>query len=141
EARRRLTLVLETLAGRRGVAAACALLGVGESRFHALRARALRAALRGLEPRPAGPPGAPAGGGPPAGEAGRGGRAPRPGRGGAPRQAELEAEVRALRLDRRAARVREELALALPHLLRRPGRPKKTAAGGAGPCGRGRRRT
>jgi hypothetical protein len=121
EAKRRLTVVLETLAGRRSVAAACAMLNIGESRFHALRGRFLRVALDHLEPRPVGRPGQ-----------------------AAPddqQRTELEEEVRRLRVELRAARVREEIALALPHMLGRPGRPKKRAAQGIDACGRARRRT
>jgi hypothetical protein len=108
EARRRLALVLDTLAGRRGVAEAGLLLGVSGRQVHALRERMLRAALASLEPRPVGRPG-------------------RQRAGAEGRVAELEAEVRRLRLDLQAAQIREEIALALPHLLRRRGWAKKTS--------------
>jgi hypothetical protein len=94
-------------------------LGIGESRFHALRNRWLQQALELLEPRPIGRP---------------------------PHQADavaaqaelaaLETENRALREQLAAAEVQRELAEALPQVVhsadppqkkRRPGRP-----GGAG---------
>src|SRR5215472_10840565 len=56
QARLRLRVVLETLAGRRRVQEACQLLGIGTVRFHALRQTVLEAALAALEPRPAGRP-------------------------------------------------------------------------------------
>ena len=56
QARQRLRVVLETLAGRLRVQDACARLGIGEVRFHELRRTVLEAALAALEPRPAGRP-------------------------------------------------------------------------------------
>lgn len=106
-AKERLGLILECLAGRLPVAAASERLGVGERRFQLLRRRCLQFALEGLEPRPAGRPRSPQGAG--------------------GRVAALEAEVRRLRVDLQAARVREEIALAVPQALhrarkKRPGR-------------------
>jgi hypothetical protein len=105
-AKARLRAILEALAGRRTVAEVCRWLGVSERRYHALRRRALQGALRGLEPRPAGRRVAALS----AGDA---------------RVGALEAEVRQLRLDLRAAQIREEIALVMPQLLRRGGRAKK----------------
>src|SRR5262245_20907951 len=134
-AKARLRAGLEALTGQRTVAAACLGLGVSERRFRKLRDRMLRAALQGLEPRPAGRPSHPAG------ET-------------AGRVAELEAAVRALRLDLRAAQVREEIALLMPQVLRRGGRARRAgrrkgrrpgaaersgASSGCGPSGRRRR--
>ncbi len=99
-AKERLRIVLETVAGQRSVDEACRLLGVGKTRFHALRRQTLQAALDGMEP----------------GVAGR------------PRTRdvqestevqELKARVEALQLDLQAALVRTELALTLPNVLRR----------------------
>ena len=45
------------------------------------------------------------------------------------RVAELEAALRDLRVDLHAARIREEIALTLPQLLRRSRRVKKAAPG------------
>jgi hypothetical protein len=95
EARERLQVILETMFGRCRVVAACAQLGVGEVRFHVLRQHALQAAVDSLEARPAGRP-----------------RRVEPD--SAARIRELEEEVQALRIELRAARTREEIALALP---------------------------
>jgi hypothetical protein len=75
-------------------------------RLNALRHAAFQAALHRLEPRPAGRPVQPP-------EAD-------------PRAVALETELRELRLELQAARVRAELALALPHVLARAGRVKKS---------------
>jgi hypothetical protein len=56
QARLRLRVVLETLAGRLRVQEACEQLGVGPVRFHEIRKAVLEAALAALEPRPAGRP-------------------------------------------------------------------------------------
>lgn len=105
-------VLLETLHGERIVPEACAELGIGESRFHALRNRWLQQALELLEPRPVGRPPHPAD----AAEA----------------QAELAAlqtENRALRQQLAAAEVQRELAEALPHVVHSADPPqKKTAA-------------
>lgn len=99
ETKRRLRVILETLSGERTVAQACAELEIGEARFHTLRQQALQGALEGLRP-------------------GRAGR-PRKEEPVAPgRVEELEQEVRDLEVDLQAARVRTELALAMPHLLK-----------------------
>ncbi len=106
EAKARLTLFLEVLAGKRTVVEAALGLGLGERQFHTLRNRCLQAALASLEPRLLG----------------------RPTRQQADvdgRVASLEAQVQSLRLDLRAAQIREEIALAMPHLLHRRGRSKK----------------
>ena len=99
-AKERLRIVLETVAGQRRVEDACRLLGIGKTRFHALRRQVLQSALDGMEP----------------GVAGR----PRT------RDAqestevrELKAQIDALQLDLQAALVRTELALTLPNVLRR----------------------
>jgi len=53
QARQRLRVVLETLAGRLRLQEACQQLGIGPVRFHTLRQAVLEAAL---EPRPVGRP-------------------------------------------------------------------------------------
>jgi hypothetical protein len=114
-AKTRLQVVLETLAGQRSIARACALLGIGEARFHELRTEVLQAALAQLEP---GSPGRP--------------RQETPE--SAARVAALEAQLLDLRIDLKAAQVREEIALAMPHLLQRPVEPpKKTTPPTTGP--------
>jgi hypothetical protein len=56
EAKRRMKLILETLAGQRTILDACLELGIGKSAFHELRKRVLQAALMDVEPRPPGRP-------------------------------------------------------------------------------------
>lgn len=109
EAKRRLRVILETIAGRWTVADACRELGISEARFHQLRDGALKGALGALEPGPVGrPPGA---------QAEEDGRL-----------AALEAEVKELRIDLRASQIREEIAAVMPHLLKpREDAVKKTA--------------
>ena len=110
-AKQRLTVFLETLRGELPVPEACQRLGIGESRFHALRGQWLQEALGLLEPRPLGRP--PQG----ADEAQWQSRL----------QA-VEAENRALRQQLTAAEVRRELADVLPHVVHTPdeARKKKT---------------
>jgi hypothetical protein len=104
EAKRRLCLILETLSGQKTVTDAGQVLGISRRRFHALRADFLRSALPMLEPRAVG----------------------RPGREQMDdRSAGLETEVERLRVELHAAQIREELALAMPHLLRRRATSKK----------------
>jgi hypothetical protein len=102
ESKRRLKVILETISGQRTIADAAAEIGVGEARFHELRNQVLQAALAALEPRPAGRPAQP--------------RADQD-----PRIAELEAQVRELDLENKASHVREQIALTMPHLLKRAG--------------------
>jgi hypothetical protein len=92
-AHERLRVVLETLAGTCRVQEACARLGLSEQRFDQLRTQVLQAGLDSLEPR-------------------RAGRRPRPTP--AADVAALQARVAELEIELRAARVREEIALALP---------------------------
>ena len=58
-AKQRLEVILETIAGQLTVPQACQQLGIGESRFHALRNQTLQATLETLEPRPLGRPAKP----------------------------------------------------------------------------------
>jgi hypothetical protein len=58
-AKQRLEVILETITGRLTVPQACQQLGIGESRFHALRNQTLQATLEALEPRPLGRPAKP----------------------------------------------------------------------------------
>ena len=99
-AKRRLQVILETLAGRCTIEDACEKLGLSPSAFHQLRTRTLADALASLEPRPLG----------------------RPPREVSPQDVEIEAleeEVADLRTDLQASRVREEIAVVMPHLLKR----------------------
>lgn len=108
EAKTRLVMIVEALAGRMTVAEACRQLGLSERRFHIVRNHVLQTALSSLEPRAVGRPAA------------------QPSDADT-RVAELEKLVRELRLDLRAAQIREEVALAMPHLLRKPLRSKRAA--------------
>jgi hypothetical protein len=115
-AKRRLKAVLETIAGELTVEEACARLGVSASRFAELREEALSGALRALEPRPAGRPPTP----PPDPEVTR-----------------LSRENAELRHDLEAARIRAEMALVMPGLLRplAEGEKKGSAPGPKGRSG------
>src|SRR5579872_192314 len=105
EAKARLVALLDVLAGRRTAAQAALSLGLTERRFRQLRTLGLQAALTSLEPQPIGRP------------------ARRPEASGG-QLAALESQVQNLRLDLRAAQIREEIALVMPHLHRRSGRSK-----------------
>ena len=110
EAKRRLKVILETVAGSRPIAEACAELGLCEAAFHNLRKQALSAAVEGLAPRAPG----------------------RPRKDSDPEQQrirELEEQNFRLKMDLQAARIREEIAIAMPHLLKP--RPKGESAEGA----------
>jgi len=109
EDKRRLRIILETVAGERSVQEACEQLGVSEARFHVLRRQALQAALDGLAP-------------------GAAGRPRRVEEVDSERVRELEHEVAELKVDLQAALVRTEIALTMPHLLRDAlGRSKKNS--------------
>ncbi len=56
DAKARLKAILETINGEKGVAEACAELGIGKSAFHELRTKAMQKLLSDLEPKPAGRP-------------------------------------------------------------------------------------
>ena len=99
EARRRLQLILQTLAGSTRVQQACAELGIGAARFHELRLDALQGAVAQLELRPAGRPALP-----PAD----------------PHVAELQGRIEQLELELQAAQTRTEIALVLPRLHPEP---------------------
>jgi hypothetical protein len=117
EAKRRLRIVLTTITGERTVEEAAAELAVSTARVHELRKVALSGAAQALEPRA---PGRPA--------------SPRPD----PELEALREEVKELRVDLQAARVREEIAIVMPHLLRPPTAGEK---GGPGAKRGGRRGT
>ena len=110
QARERLRMILETLAGTCRVGAACARLGVSEQRFDQLRTQVLQAGLDSLEPRPLGRPAQ---------------AVP------SAAVAALQARVTALETELAAARVREEIALVLPAVQVAAGVPEKKRPGGA----------
>jgi hypothetical protein len=90
--------MLATIGGQMSVVDACEKLGVGEARFHELRAEWLQNSAALLEPKPLGRPAVQV--------------TPE-----AAKVAALERQVQELKLDLRAAQIREELALLMPHVL------------------------
>jgi hypothetical protein len=119
DAKARLRVILETIAGTKTIAEACEALGIGEAAFHKLRTRVLQEAVEGLEPR-------------------------KPGRKPKETSAEeevvqgLQVELEKLKLELRAARIREELALTMPYLVKR-GKKNEKERGGNPEAGRGER--
>jgi len=107
-ARRRLKVVLRTLAGGCTIEGACEELGIGRTRFFALRQRFLVEAAHLLEPRTPGPK-------------------PRVVTDAERRAEALEAHVGDLEIEVMAAQVREELALAVPAVVK-----SKTSSGPQG---------
>ena len=97
-AKQRLEVILETIAGRLTVPKACRQLGIGKSRFHELRNQTLQATLESLEPRPLGRPAKPT--------------SPEPMEFDA-----LQAEVRRLHADLKAAQTLTRIARIHPGLL------------------------
>jgi len=95
QAKERLQVLLETLAGSCRVGEACERLGISEQRFDQIRIEALQAAVQGLEPGVAG----------------------RPARVVSAAETEIEQlkeQVAALQAERHAALLRAELAVTLP---------------------------
>jgi hypothetical protein len=99
QAKVRLKVILQTIAAETSVADACKQLGLSEARFHELRQEWLQASCAALEPKPL----------------------------GRPKETSIEAEVEMLRLHRenedlkkhlQAAQIREEIGVAIPHLLK-----------------------
>jgi hypothetical protein len=99
EAKQRVAVILQTLAGHMPVPQACLELAIGESRFHELRNELLQSMVSSAEARPRGRP---------------------PADSVDARVAQLQQELQSLKLDLRAAQIREELAVMLPHVLHRP---------------------
>lgn len=103
----RLKILLQTIAGELSVPDACKKLDIGQARFFELRATMLKAALESLEPKPAG----------------------RPAQQIHPetqRILQLEQQNLDLRVHLAAAQLREEIAIAMPHLsTRHPSKAKK----------------
>lgn len=116
EAKRRMRVILETLAGQRTILDACLELGIGKSAFHELRKRVLQAALADVEPRPAGRP--------PTAEPPE-----------APEVEQLKSENERLRSDLEVAHVREEILLAMPEVFD----PARKAGEKGGPSTRPRK--
>lgn len=105
EAKRRLRVILETVAGERDVAEACEELGIGKTAFFELRRKVLQASLTDMEPKPVG----------------------RPRKELSAEEAEtarLRDENERLRTDLEISQVREEIALAMPEVFS-PSQTKK----------------
>lgn len=104
--RKQLRLILQTVAGEVSVVDAAATLGISDTRFHTIRQQALQGAAAALEPRsPGRPPSTPP-----------------------PEQDEvkrLKMELIELKASVVAAQLREEIALLMPHLLKREKKEKK----------------
>lgn len=106
QAKERLKVILQTISGEISIPDACKQLGLREARFHELRQEWMQAACSALEPKPM----------------------------GRPKEMSFEEEVELLRLHRenqklklhlRAAQIREEIAVAMPHLLQPKKEPKE----------------
>jgi hypothetical protein len=128
-AKRRLEVILQTVAGDLGINEAAAVLGVTPQRLHMLRQEALQAGVNQLTPRPTG----------------------RPRKTATPAQqriAALEQEVERLRRELAASQLRTEIAVLLPGRQervekKRDSAPTSTPSGDAGAeelpsAGRGR---
>jgi hypothetical protein len=101
-AKERVKVVLQTLAGTCRVQEACERLQISEPRFEQLRIQILQAAVERLEPRPLGRPARTA---TPADE----------------RINALEAQIAELHMKLQLSQARTEIALALPHVVQKPG--------------------
>ncbi len=109
ESKQRLATVLRTLTGELSIEEACAELALSPAQVHRLRDRALQGALSALEPgTPGRPPSQP------------------------PEEAaliqELEQTAQRLKIELRAAQLREEIAILMPHLRTGAGGSKKNRA-------------
>jgi hypothetical protein len=96
QAKKRVQIILQTLAGEMTIPQACEELDIGESRFHDLRKELLQVMVDGAESKPRGRP---------------------PGPQEDPHVAQLQQELQDLKVALRAAQVREELAVMLPHVV------------------------
>jgi hypothetical protein len=99
EAKTRMKVIVETLAGTKSVQEACEDLGIGKSAFHQIRTESLIGALEKLEPKPRG--------------------RPRQELSGEQQDLErLRKENDQLKVRLQVAHVREELALVMPEVLK-----------------------
>jgi hypothetical protein len=99
-AKRRMRWIMLTLSHQCAVQQACEDLGISEAAFHKLRRSAMRQFIMDLEPKRRGRPRE----APPQAD---------------PQMLELQEQNRQLTLQLTASRVREEIALAMPHLLQK----------------------
>jgi len=101
DAKARLAGIVATMAGEKSIPEVCAELGIGEARFHEMRKDFLVSALGLLERKPAG-------------------RKPAEAAEATPEQlSELKEKVQALQVELETSRIRTEIALTMPHLLKR----------------------
>lgn len=116
QARTRLRVLLETITGEKTMDEACEALSIHKTHLFNLRARVLEAGAAILEPQPMGRP-------------------PQAASPEAARIAELEEQINTLKVELEAARLRVELAQALPALSdeHSPRRKKKVRRGGRNP--------
>ncbi|HEV3262938.1 MAG TPA: hypothetical protein VG013_39245 [Gemmataceae bacterium] len=104
KAKKRVRVILETMTNARRVQEACAELDVCEQRVRQLRAAMLQAAVTSVEDQPPGRP-----------------RQPQE----PPEVAALREQVAELQRELQAARLRAEIAVALPHVTAPPAAPQK----------------
>ena len=107
-ARERARLIIEVIGGELTVVDACAKLGVGETRFHQLREQFLAEGVKGLEPR-------------------LGGRPPKVMSEDQVRVKELEGRVAQLEKELKAAEIKSQIALLMPHLIKDENEPEPKA--------------
>jgi len=110
-AKQRLMMILKTMRQELTVPEACEKLGIGETRFHAMRKQWLQESLQLLEPR-------------------RVGRRPA----GSPvleegDVAQLERKVLELERELLVSDVRRQIEQTMPHLIKHPGKTKKRGRG------------
>jgi transposase-like protein len=106
QARQRLKTIFQTVAGELTVEQACAMLGINRSAFNKMRSQFIANAVQLLEPRPSG----------------------RKRRIVTPEQAQIQQlreENDQLRFQLKAQRVREEIGILMPHLLKPAGKKTK----------------
>lgn len=99
DAKQRLAVIMKSISGELSIREACRKLGIEKSAFYRMRDTVLSSALASLEPKERGRPRTPA-----------------------PTEeqeyiADLEATVREQRIELEASLIREELAIAMPHVL------------------------
>lgn len=119
--KKRLRVILESLSGELTIADACKRLTIGESRFHELRHQVLQSALDALAPR------AP-------------GRKPKAVRVDPEELDFVRRENGWLREELELSRLRTEIALVMPEILREP-KSEPPVRGGKNPARRARRRS
>jgi transposase-like protein len=100
EAKQKLKVILETIAGTKPIAEASGELGIAEAMFHKLRTEWLEGSVKLLEPKPLGRP-------------------PKEKAAEADEVERLKEENARLTRDLMASQLKADIALTMPHLLRR----------------------